>query len=987
MLDNGSRDSNYVSEKVAEELRGARYGQDLKVVTGDGKVTPLKEFTCLLIKIKVRDEIKFSEHLKFFIFPNLPINFVIGRATLVKYGLYSLMEIIDRDDLERKTNGAKGRVDKEELTKMEAELDSLAPAMADWGESSKEKENAEFQEYMRVKREEINTMLDESFGDVFSTKPPKQPAKVWEQKLNLVGEPIDTPEGLRKAPAELKGNGRRLPPRYLEAARKQINELVEQGVLEPSTSPISVPLLLTPKPNTDPLEMRLCLDCKKVNTLILRENFPMGGMNEFIGWMEDVQPEFFIKLDLTQMYFQLPLEMRSRLLMAFVFGYDKWQFTRVVMGTANSVGHAQNVMVNQVLVGLMLKTAFSYLDDIIIPGNRTTHDIGKALVEVLLRFRERGLYLKRAKCEIMVSETIFLGHKISREGVEISPKKRVDFNAAPRPVTTTNLRSFLALANYFRKYLPNYAEVAAPLYKLTGGPKQRRIEWTEDRELAFKEIKRMVQEAVPLRWMTREGRTEVYCDASKFGFGGGIFQDQGEDFEGKQILTAIAFWSGAFTDYQVKWHTSDREMFSMCYGIMMYHHLLAGRPFTVFTDHSALVSMRESVSERINRMKEKLAIYDMTLADIAGKRNCIGDGLSRIFINEEDHEPPEGDEEVERVIEAYSNQSLVLMTEEDSTYLPWLRHYHGERGHWPLEKTMGIVRQERAEWPDCERMLQDYIANCEVCTANEPRRQRYHGRRYSLSGDRPGVAWAIDLKEVGEGYEGHKYILVIIDEFSRRVTLFPLRGKSAEEATYYVWHHILDSGRPERVRYDPGREFNNDILKGILEFLQAQDIQTGAGDHRGNGIVERFMAELDGQLRRYYQSRPPRTATDWIWFLPVIAKNHNEIRHSTTGMAPNELHGERFWGLEEDERDRLISHVRDAIVKAKPRRVDRANAEALQVGVRVYVAVETKEKRNLEGVNWEGPFTIIRRRGDLVEVRERQGYEYHVSRLKLAVKK
>jgi hypothetical protein len=163
--------------------------------------------------------------------------------------MYTLMELIDRKELER--NGEVKREDDEEgLAQMEAELDALALSVKDWGEEAKEKGDAEFEKYVENKRAEINKLLDEQFADVFSTKPPKQAAKVWEQKLNLVGDPIDSPEGLRKAPAELKGNGRRLPHKYIEAARKQINELVEQGVLERSTSPISVPILLTPKPNT-----------------------------------------------------------------------------------------------------------------------------------------------------------------------------------------------------------------------------------------------------------------------------------------------------------------------------------------------------------------------------------------------------------------------------------------------------------------------------------------------------------------------------------------------------------------------------------------------------------------------------------------------------------------------------------------------------------------------------------------------------------------
>ena len=89
----------------------------------------------------------------------------------------------------------------------------------------------------------------------------------------------------------------------------------------------------------------------------------------------------------------------------------------------------------------------------------------------------------------------------------------------------------------------------------------------------------------------------------------------------------------------------------------------------------------------------------------------------------------------------------------------------------------------------------------------------------------------------------------------------------------------------------------NILLRSIITFLGAQNIQCAAGDHNSNGIVERFI----GQLRRYYQNRSRNVATDWIWFLPAIAKNHNEIRHGSTGVAPNELHGDKYWKLSEEE--------------------------------------------------------------------------------------
>ena len=110
------------------------------------------------------------------------------------------------------------------------------------------------------------------------------------------------------------------------------------------------------------------------------------------------------------------------------------------------------------------------------------------------------------------------------------------------------------------------------------------------------------------------------------------------------------------------------------------------------------------------------------------------------------------------------------------------------------------------------------------------------------------------------------------------------------------------------------------------------------------------------------------------------------MAHGTTGVPPNALHGDRFWGLEEEEREHLIEYVRTNIIKSKPLKQSRANGDELQEGVIVYIAVEDKEKRNLDATNWEGPFEIGRRRGDLIEVLERKGLEYHISRVKVAKK-
>lgn len=253
LLDNGSHDANYINGKVAEGL---------------------------------------GCHL------------VIGRGDLVRHRMYGIMETLDRAEMgisdgreDEEGDTRRGdETDKEwksveaELAAMEKELDGTVPAITDWSRGDAI-EDKEFETWVISMRKEMIAMVETEYSDIFATVPPSKPADVWEQKLELIGEPIDTPEGLRKVPGALRGMGRRIPMRYAAEADRQIQEMLAQGVIELSTSAISVPVNLTPKPDSN--EMRFCLDCRQVNTLIRRENFPMAGINEFTAWMEFVQPEFF----------------------------------------------------------------------------------------------------------------------------------------------------------------------------------------------------------------------------------------------------------------------------------------------------------------------------------------------------------------------------------------------------------------------------------------------------------------------------------------------------------------------------------------------------------------------------------------------------------------------------------------------------------------------------------------------------------------------
>ena len=408
------------------------------------------------------------------------------------------------------------------------------------------------------------------------------------------------------------------------------------------------------------------------------------------------------------------------------------------------------------------------------------------------------------------------------------------------------------------------------------------------------------------------------------------------------------------------------------FGVLHLHNFLAGRPFTVFTDHRAHIYNDTSVSAKIERIKLKLSTYEINYKYIKGEDNIIADALSRDFTEKEQEEVKTGTlgDDWDMVASVAVVQA---MGDESSKAL--LSYYHGDIqdgacGHYGAEKTIAKIDREGNQWPRFKERVRHFIKNCEICQQNRRRLRVNHGRTFELQGEDSGDISSVDTMELGEDAQRYKYVMVIIDNFSKWTTLRPLRTLEKEESAIILWRLFLEDGFPNTIIYDQGRTIDNLFFRELIAFLQINGINTSAGGHEKNGVVERMIGEVREQLMKCYQEAVrQKRPVDWSWMLPVIARNHNTNKHATTGQIPAVIRfgSSNRLGGEEDQK-LAIEGAKFALEKrAQSRTETKDRNEVIKQGDLVWMMNPKREKRDLMSTRWlEG--RVLGRARDMVEV-------------------
>ena len=370
----------------------------------------------------------------------------------------------------------------------------------------------------------------------------------------------------------------------------------------------------------------MCVDYRKINAVTKEQKFPIPNLTDSIYSVKDVQ--YFTKIDLIKGYYQIPIEEESMKYTAFATHNQQYCFKRLPFGLKNSGLQFQRY-INEILHDYISRSVLAYQDDILILSKSFDEHI--LLVEkVLNTLREHGIKIQAAKCEFFKKSVSYLGHIISIEGIRKSPKYIESIKNYPKPENVTQMRQFLGLANFQRKFAGNFSNIAKPLTSDTSGSKRKKIKWTEEKLQAFEKLKEVLAQDIQLSFPDySEGVSmlEIYVDASETGMGAILVQKQQDE------LKTIAYASAAFTKTESRYSPIERELLAIKFGINSFKPFVFGVKFTVHSDHKPLRYLQNMHNDNSRLMRTALQLEEMDfiVKYHPGKENEAADALSRIF--------------------------------------------------------------------------------------------------------------------------------------------------------------------------------------------------------------------------------------------------------------------------------------------------------------------------------------------------------------------
>ena len=416
--------------------------------------------------------------------------------------------------------------------------------------------------------------------------------------------------------APVKSHPRRVPLAQREIVDAEVDKMLAAGVIEPSESPWSSSVVLVKKSGG---EYRFCVDYRKLNAVTKKDAYPLPRIDSCLEALSGAS--WYSSLDMASGYFQVPMSQLDKEKTAFTCHRGLFQFRSMSFGLCNAGATFQR-LVEKVFKGLQYENILVYVDDVLV-FSKTFDDALCDLRQAFQRLRDAGLRLKPKKCSLFRRQVSFLGHVVSESGVACDPAKVEAVTAWETPTSVSDVRSFLGLASYYRKFIKDFSTVAAPLTELT--KKNRRFAWDDSCQEAFDNLKSALTQHPILGFPEREGRFILDTDASATGVSGVLSQVQ----DGQERV--IAYASKTLSSTQRRYCTTYRELLAVVTFVKHFRHFLWGRNFLVRTDHNSLKWLR-NFKEPVDMVARWIAVldtYDFEIEHRKGSLHGNADGLSR----------------------------------------------------------------------------------------------------------------------------------------------------------------------------------------------------------------------------------------------------------------------------------------------------------------------------------------------------------------------
>ena len=416
--------------------------------------------------------------------------------------------------------------------------------------------------------------------------------------------------------APIKQYARRIPFSLRGPVEEAVNDMLQRGIVRPSSSPWMSPVVLVKKKEGT---YRFCVDYRKINAVTKTAVFPLPRIEDYLDALVGVQ--YFTTLDLASRFWQVPVHPDSIEKTAFVSHMGFYEFLVMPFGLKNAPATFQKLMAD-VLRGLSQEVCMDYIDDILVVGKSADEHLVNLRI-VLQRLREAGLKLKPSKCNLFKTKVKYLGFVVSMAGIEVDPDKTRAVREFPIPLDIRSLRGFLGLTSYYRRFVESYSRLAKPLYHLTqkGVP----YRWTPECQQAFDTLKDKLTSAPILVYLDFEVPFVLEMDASHCGLGAVLAQRQADG-----STRPIAYASRTLQGAEANYPSSELEALGVVWATRHFHHYLYGHKCYVMTDNVALKSLLATPhpSGKLARWGMALQELDLIIQHRSGKENSNADALS-----------------------------------------------------------------------------------------------------------------------------------------------------------------------------------------------------------------------------------------------------------------------------------------------------------------------------------------------------------------------
>ncbi|GBM66799.1 Transposon Ty3-I Gag-Pol polyprotein [Araneus ventricosus] len=793
----------------------------------------------------------------------------------------------------------------------------------------------------------------------------------------------------------IKQYPRRLPLSRKEEADHLVKDMVDNGIIEESSGPWASPIVLVKKKDGS---TRFCVDYRKLNEITKKDSYPLPRIDDTLDALNGSQ--WFTTLDLKSGYWQVEIRPEDREKTAFTTGQGLWQFKVMPFGLCNAPATFERLM-ETVLRGLTSEACLVYLDDIIIVG-RTFEEHLNNLRKVFQRLQKANLKLSPKKCRFFQKEVTYLGHVISAEGVKTDPGKIKAVVDWPRPETVHDVRSFLGLCTYYRRFVKNFSTIARPLHKLTEA--KSNFNWTEECEKSFNSLKQALTSSPILTYPRTDKDFILDTDASNEGIGAVLSQNIGNEER------VIAYFSKSLGKPERNYCVTRKELLAIVKSIEHFHHYLYGRKFLLRTDHASLrwlLNFKEPEGQ-IARWIQRLQEYDFEIQHRKGTSHGNADALSRRpctesckhCTNAEKKFGMEIDISVKVLtttsVDPWSSCEIQKAQLEDPNIKPILEKklYSADRPSWQeIAPESPATKRYWALWDSLQ--LKDgvlYRRECHACGARKGPKTRTKGRLQRYNVGAPFERMALDiLGPFPVTTKGNRYVLVLMDYFTKWPEAIPIPDQEASTvAEELVRSWISCYGVPMILHSDQGTNFNSALFTELCKLWGILKTRTTALHPESDGMVERFNRTILNNLFLFVS----RNQADCDTHLPLFLLAYRSAEHEVTGLTPAEMLFGRtlrlpcdiLFGRPSETPSSPIEYMKNlearlesvhafareriklASERMKTRYDSRATDHHFKEGDLVWM-YNPKRRRGLSPKlqqNWEGPYTVVKKLNDVV---------------------